>query len=116
MRRSWLSVQPPRQALSVDLACPIVAVMGRAHHGLPDSSRVIDEQLVGGEPPEAESEHVRLMDAEVVQQAHHVTREMFEGHRPVYVGRTTVALKFDGDNRVGLRRNAMERDRMCHEG
>jgi hypothetical protein len=63
---------------------------------------VLDEQLVGGEASEAESEHVRLFNPKMIEQAHDVTSQIFKSHGPVDVCRTAVPLKFDGDYPVML--------------
>lgn len=70
----------------MELSSSVVAVVGGGHHRPADPSRVVDEQLIGGEASEAESERVRLLDAELVEEADHVCGEMLEGHRPIDVG------------------------------
>ncbi len=91
-----------RESLWVNLAASVVPVVSRGDHRPADTTLVVDEQLVGGQASEAEFEQVCLLDAEVVEQAHHVGGEILKGDGPVDVGGTAVALKLDGDDPVML--------------
>ena len=46
----------------MDFASSVVAVVSRGHHRPADTSRVVDEQLVGGEASEAESGRSATVD------------------------------------------------------
>jgi len=70
---------------------------------------MVDEKLVAGQASEAESEHVCLLDAEVVEQTHHVGWEILKGDGPVDISGTAVALKLDGDNSVILGQGGNDR-------
>ena len=51
-----------REPLRVDFASSVVAVVSGGHHRPADTSRVVDEQLVGGEASEAESGRSATVD------------------------------------------------------
>lgn len=73
---------------------PVLGVLGGGEHQPSDALGMAHGDLQGGQSAEAEAEEVGLLDAEFVQQGHHVTGQVRHRDRTVDVGGVSVALEF----------------------